>query len=85
MKQLVNSTMSKSRQPNHIISYGGTISTKLASATVQDASINSRLIHFNEFLEMDMNTIIKKLAVKGGPNKDPQANYQSNYVQMGPS
>ena len=34
MKQLVNSSVSKSRQPNHIISSGGIISTKLASATV---------------------------------------------------
>lgn len=32
-----------------------------------------------------MNSIIKKLAVKGGVGKDLQNNYHSNYVQMGPS
>ncbi len=46
MKQLVGSTSGKSRQPNHIISCGGILSTKLASATVQDqapsSSVNSK-------------------------------------------
>lgn len=36
-------------------------------------------------LEMDMNSIIKKLAVKGNPQKDMHNNYHSSYVQMGPT
>lgn len=80
MKQLVNSTVSKSRQPNHIISCGGILSTKLASATVQDAQMNSKFYFISIFSEMDMNSIIKKLAVKGNVQKDIQNNYHSSYV-----
>jgi hypothetical protein len=77
MKQLVNSTTSKSRQPNHIISCGGIISTKLASATVQDASLNSKQ-YLITFAEMDMNALMKKLAGKpGNPNQNA---YNTNYV-----
>jgi hypothetical protein len=65
-KQLVAS--GKSRQPNHIISCGGILSTKLASATVQDsASLNSKSL-LASLLEMDMNAIIKKL----GAGKKPE-------------
>jgi hypothetical protein len=47
MKNLVAHTASKSRQPNHIISSGGIINSKLAGVTAsvaQDSSLSKNLI-----------------------------------------
>jgi hypothetical protein len=51
------------------------MSTKLASATVQDALTNSKsfILWIINGIEVDVNTIIKKLSVKKG-------DYNTNYM-----
>ena len=59
MSNMKLATSSKQRQPNHIISCGGIISSKAT-----DAALSNPIFFNPSILEMDMNAIIKKLAVR---------------------